>query len=58
MNDFKPYVFLDTDIQSDTLGLWSIRWSESMGFDGYSSEDEALEELRLMLLEEEYHERM
>jgi len=52
MQEFKPYVFQDTDPESITLGLWSIRWSTSMGFDGYGTEEEALQELKKLIEEE------
>lgn len=29
-----PFIFLDTDKESATLGLYSIRWHESLSEDG------------------------
>jgi len=29
-----PFIFLDTDQESATLGLYSIRWDESFSEDG------------------------
>jgi hypothetical protein len=53
MNEFKPYVFLDDDKTSHTYNLWCVRWSEIMSLDGFATESEALEELKLLIEEEQ-----
>jgi len=37
-----PYIFLDTDPESNTEGLYSIRWSESFSEDGLTLEEAQL----------------
>lgn len=36
-----PYIWLDTDPESNTEGLYSVRWCESFQTDGYASVEEA-----------------
>lgn len=47
-----PYVFKDEDPTSETFGLWSIRWSSSMGFDGYPTYEDALTDMHKEIREE------
>lgn len=53
MKTFKKYVFLDTDKRSETFNQWSIRWSDTMSIDGYSSEHDAIMDLWLKEVNQE-----
>ncbi len=45
MTKFKPYIFKDLDPQSETIGQWSIRLSETTSIDGYPTYKDALDDL-------------
>ena len=36
-----PYILIDTDPESNTEGLYSVRWEASFQTDGYASVEEA-----------------
>lgn len=45
MTTFKPYIFKDLDPNSETFNQWSIRLNETMSLDGYSTYEDALDDL-------------
>jgi hypothetical protein len=41
-----PFVFFDSDPESETEGMWCIRLSESTSIDGFALPNEAIDYMR------------